>query len=91
MRNDNDLDDMDATPTLLSDGGGTQFSARSEGRSERCLSAIEQRKKPGKTYYTRLGMLLAMKPTTRIEPPASTADRHVLRVHVAEIHLRSNT
>ena len=42
---------------------GTQFSARSEGRSERCLSAIEQRKKPGKTYYTRLGMPLAMKPT----------------------------
>ena len=63
IRNDNDLDDMDATPTLLFDGGGTQFSARSEGRSERCLSAIEQRKKPSKTYYTRLGMLLAMKPT----------------------------
>jgi hypothetical protein len=53
---------MDATPTLLSDGGGTKFSARSEGRSERCLSAIEQRKKPSKTYYTRLGMLLVMKP-----------------------------
>ena len=80
---------MDATPTLLSDRG-SEFSARSEGRSERCLSAIEQRKKPGKTYYTRLGMLLGMKPKLGL------SRLQVLLIgtccaHVAAIHLRSNT